>query len=307
MNPIFSRTLKALSTLAAVALLSACGASSTIDPFKPTRVIGLGDAYSDVGLATGAPFTVRGTGTVSTVFEQVATLFGVGSVGTPVADATYAALPSTGVFSYAMGNALISTNAAITTDASLAEQVDRLLADVGTFNSSKDLIIITAGTRDVRAGLDKTTTVDALMVQLKRLLVANARHILVMQPIERSGGTYATQALAFADEESLQIYKYLKTANYQGNPIILTSGYNPGLATNFNIATSPLTTTYGEFSTSSQVAYCPSPTTLTGCTVADGDGTTYATRLFADNLNLTPVGNRWVALQLFGATAQGWR
>jgi hypothetical protein len=305
MNLILSRTLKALSTLAVVGLLSACGSSSTIDPFKPTRVIGLGDAYSDVGLATGAPFTVRGTGTVSTVLEQVATLFGVGSVGTPVADATYAALPSTGVFSYAMGNALISTNAAITTDASLAEQVDRVLADVGTFNSSQDLIIITAGTRDVRAGLDKTTTVDALMVQLKRLLAANARHILVMQPIERSGGTYATQALAFADEESLQVFNYLKTAGYQGNPIILTSGPNPGLATNFNLYT--YAATYGEFSTSTQVAYCPSPTTLTGCELADGDGSTYATRLFADNLNLTPAGNRWVALQLYSATAQGWR
>lgn len=305
MNLIFSRTLKALSTLAVVGLLSACGSSSTIDPFKPTRVIGLGDAYSDVGLATDAPFTVRGTGTVSTVLEQVATLFGVGSVGTPVADTTYAALPATGVFSYAMGNALISTNATITTDASLTEQVDRVLADVGTFNSSQDLIIITAGTRDVRAGLDKTTTVDALMVQLKRLLAANARHVLVMQPIERSGGTYAAQTLAFADEESLQVFNYLKTAGYQGNPIILTSGPNPGLATNFNLYT--YAATYGEFSTSTQVAYCPSPTTLTGCALADGDGSTYATRLFADNLNLTPAGNRWVALQLYSATAQGWR
>jgi len=66
MNPIFSRILKALCTLAAVALLSACGSSSTVDPFKPTRVIGLGDGYNDVNA------TVREGSTTDTVVQQVA-------------------------------------------------------------------------------------------------------------------------------------------------------------------------------------------------------------------------------------------
>ncbi len=306
MNPIFYRTIKILCAVSTAFVLTACGgAGSTVDPFKPTRVIGLGDAYNDVGLAVGAPFTVRGTSTVSTVLERVAELFNVGSTGVPVSGATYATLPSTGVFSYAMGDSLITTNTAITTDASLSEQVDRLLADVGTFNSSQDLILITAGTRDVRAGIDKTVAVDALMVQLKRLLNANARHILLMQPIERYGSAYVNGALLFTEEESGQLYDYLSRAGYRGNPIIVTSGPNPGLSSNFNIYTS--VNTYSEFSTSTTVPYCPAPATLTGCTVADGDGTSFATRLFADNLNLTPAGNRWVALQLFNATAQGWR
>jgi phospholipase/lecithinase/hemolysin len=265
----------------------------------------LGDAYNDVGNAAGAPFTVRGTNTVQTVVEQVATYFGVGSVGTPVVGSTYTTLPASGVFSYAVGNALITANTAITTDASLTEQIDRVLADVGTFSSSQDLILLTVGTRDVRAGVNTDTAVSDLMVQLQRLLDAGARHILIMPPIERSGGTYATQSLTFANSLSGKLYDLLVRAPYQGNPIILASGPNPALLTNFNIYTSY--TAYGVFTTSTTVAYCPNPTVLTGCTVSDGDGTTYATRLFADDVNLTPAGNQWVALQLYSATAQGWR
>jgi hypothetical protein len=309
MNSIFSRTFKVLCIVSTAVLLTACGgASSTVNPFTPVRVIGLGDAYNDVRLAAGVPFTVRGTGTVQTVVEQVAAYFNVGSVGTPVSDTTYNTttnkISSSGVFSYAMGNALITANTAITTDVSLTEQIDRVLADVGTFSSSQDLILLTVGTRDVRAGVSTDTAVSDLMAQLQRLLDAGARHILVMPPIERSGGAYASQTVAFANALSGKLYDLLVKAPYQGNPIILASGPNPALLTNFNIYTSYAT--YGVFTTSTTVAYCPNPTVLTGCDVVVGDDT-YATRLFADDLNLTPAGNQWVALQLYAATAQGWR
>ncbi len=65
MNPIFSRTLKALSTLLVAAVLTACGSGSTVDPFKPTRVVGLGDGYA---LATNS------------VVSQVAAGFGQSSI-----------------------------------------------------------------------------------------------------------------------------------------------------------------------------------------------------------------------------------
>ena len=49
MNPIFSRTLKALRTVTVATLLSACGgASSTVDPFVATRVIAFGDGFNYV-------------------------------------------------------------------------------------------------------------------------------------------------------------------------------------------------------------------------------------------------------------------
>jgi hypothetical protein len=38
-----------------------------------------------------------------------------------------------------------------------------------------------------------------------------------------------------------------------------------------------------------------------------GEDTQAGTTLFADNLNLTPAGNRWVSQYIYNATAQGWR
>jgi len=66
MKTSLTRILKALCVTAAVTVLSACGgASSTVDPFRPTRVIGLGDSYA---LATNS------------VVSQVAANFGQSNV-----------------------------------------------------------------------------------------------------------------------------------------------------------------------------------------------------------------------------------
>ena len=309
MNLMFSRTLKALCVVAAVAMLSACGSSSTVDPFKPDRVIGLGDAYNDVGLAVGAPFTVRGTATVATVGEQVASKFGVGAVGVAVGASTYGngSLPATGIFSYAMGDALISGTGAA--DASLTEQVDRLLADVGTFTNT-DLVLITVGTRDIKANANAVTVVTAFREQVRRLLDAGAKHVLIMQPLDiaytpfgRAAGTYAGKTTEFVNEALTQLQDLVRSGGYANNPVILAN--STGLSSTFNIYTS--TTPYLEFSTSTQVAYCPAPTTLTGCAMTTGEDTKAATTLFADNLNLTPAGNRWVSQYLYNATGSGWR
>jgi lysophospholipase L1-like esterase len=311
MKSMFSRLFKVVCTVALGAALYACGSSKTVDPFSPNRVIGLGDAYNDVGLASGAPFTVHGTATVQTVVEQVAALFGVGSTGAPVDHNTYTSgLPATGVFSYAMGDSLISGTGAA--DASLTEQVDRVLADVGTF-TDKDLIIITAGTRDIKGNLDAVTTVAALTGQVRRLLDANAKHVLIMQPLDiaytpfgRTAGTYAGKTVTFVNEELTQLQALVRGGGYAKNPVIFTNA--TGLSSSFNTYT--YTTTYGQFTTSTQAAYCThgtKATDLKGCAISDGDGTTYTTTLFADNLNLTPIGNQWVASFLYNATASGWR
>ena len=307
MKSMFSRLSKVLCTVALGAALFACGSSQTVDPFTPNRVIGLGDAYNDVGLASGAPFTVKNTLTVQTVVEQVAALFGVGSTGTPVGANTYTSLPTTGVFSYAMGDSLISGTGAA--DASLTEQVDRVLADVGTF-TDQDLILIAAGTRDIKANLDPVTTVTALTAQVRRLLDANAKHVLIMQPLDIAytpfgvaAGTYAGKTVTFVNEELTQFQALVRSGGYAKNPVIFTNA--TGLSSTFNTYT--YTTPYGQFTTSTQVPYCSTPTTLTGCVMATGADTTVATTLFADNLNLTPVGNQWVASFLYNATASGWR
>jgi hypothetical protein len=319
MNSVFSRILKALCVVTAVASLSACGgASSTVNPFVPTRVIGLGDAYNDVGSDNSghAPFTVTGTGEVSTVVEQVAALFGVGSSGTFVGAGTYTNLPASGVFSYAVGGALINSGAD-----SLADQIVSLSADVGGAFTSSDLIVIAAGTQDIKAHYtttDAETAAGLLEAQVKILLGKGAKHILILQPLELSVTPYAranniavdvtlSPTVKFNTKISGELYDYVSRQGLSYNPVI----YGSAFSSTFN--TYAQTTPYLEFSTSTQVPYCTStapstdPALMSGCSKRVGDSTVYDTTLFADNLNLTPAGNRWVAQYLYNATAQGWR
>ena len=72
MKPMLNRILKTVCVVVAAGMLTACGSGSTVDPFRPTRVIGLGDAYNDMG---NNQATVRGTadevGEITTVVEQL--------------------------------------------------------------------------------------------------------------------------------------------------------------------------------------------------------------------------------------------
>jgi phospholipase/lecithinase/hemolysin len=300
----------------AAVLLSACGASSTVDPFHPTRVIGLGDAYNDVGSdgSGNAPFTVTGTSEIATVVEQVATLFGVSTHGVFVTSSTYQQLPASGVFSYAVGGSLINTGSD-----SLADQISRLGDDVGrTFNAS-DLIVIAAGTQDIKVAYSTAGAEAAAVLlqdQVKILLGMGARHILILQPLELSVTPYAARnsisvnvttspTVKFNAKVSGDLNAYVSGQGFGGNPVIYGAGTSSGnFSSVFN--TYAQTTPYAEFSTSTQVPYCPSPTTLSGC-AQNNNPAVYDTTLFADDLNLTPVGNRWVAGFLYAATAQGWR
>jgi phospholipase/lecithinase/hemolysin len=317
MNSIFTRTLKALCSVMVAAMLSACGASSTVDPFQPTRVIGLGDGYNDVGsdLSGNAPFTVTGTGEIATVVEQVAALFGVGSHGTFVTTGTYSQLPALGVFSYAVGGALINSGAD-----SLAAQISRLSDDIGgTFNAS-DLIVIAAGTQNIKAAYSIAGAEAAAVLledQVKTLLRMGARHILILQPLELSVTPYAVRnsisvnvtsspTVKFNAKVSGDLNDYVSRQGLSGNSVIYGAGTSSGnFSSIFN--TYAQTTPYAEFTTSTQIPYCPSPQLMTGCQQTLNDPTVYDTTLFADDLNLTPYGNRWVGGFLYAATAQGWR
>ena len=288
MNPIFSRTLKAMCTIAVVGVLTACGSSTTVDAFKPARVFGLGDGYN-VPTAT-----VATTDATLTVVQHVTSLFGV----------------STSVISnYAEKDALITADAAVTTDKSLTEQITDVIADVGSFTNT-DLIVITIGTRDIKAGVAAATATADLKAQIGRLLNANARRVLIMQPLEltntpfgRGNASYTGKTVDFITYATSALQSLVANGGYTTNPVIYGG---TSLSSDFNIYTTSGTGAYLEFSTSTQVPYCASPNTLSGCAVIVGNDT-YATRLFADNLNLTPAGNRWAAQRLYNATAQGWR
>jgi lysophospholipase L1-like esterase len=201
MNPIFNRSLKALCTVVIAGVLSACGSSSTVDPFTPTRVIGLGDAYNDTGANQS---TVRGTtALISTVVGQMAVLYGAPTVE-----------------SYA------SSSYASTAD--LLTQVNQL----GNLSETKDLVVITAGTQEFLSGNDTTGTtfITNLKAVIDLLKLKGAKHIVVMTVVDISlAGTYA-DPVAFNITVSSGLGSYRDVLRY-GN-INRPSAAFPGWAPN---------------------------------------------------------------------------
>ena len=200
MNPIFNRSLKALCTVMAVLMLSACGgASSTVKPLTeyvaPTiagsRVIAFGDALSDAGQG-GARYTVNdaGAGGSMTLAERLASNFGFTSM-TPVNSGVLAG----GAYSYALGGALISGAG------SVASQVDAFV-NAGNKLTDNDLVVITAGQQDIvnaatayyanptdaQAAIAKANIATAaadLVQSIQKLTNSSvgAKHVLVIAPL----------------------------------------------------------------------------------------------------------------------------
>ena len=267
MTPIFSRTLKALSTLLLTAVLTACGSSSTVDPFKPTRVIGLGDGFNDSARAI-AP----------TVADQVAANFGLGL------------------------SSVVNRGSTTATIASLSAQID----GVGGFTSG-DLVVISVGTIDVQNAASPTANneVPELVRQVQRLLNNNVKHVLVMPVLDVSrtpwgiagsfeqGSTPATNSTGTFNGEVLSQL----SANFGGlspNPVIYA-----------NSGTSPISSQFLSMTATTPIWISPfNCFKRAGCTNgATADTSLFDT----SDTYLTPAGNKWVANLLYNATAQGWR
>jgi len=284
MNPIFSRTLKVLCVVAVAGVLSACGAGSTVDPFRPTRVIGLGDGYND------PTATVREVGsTTGTVVEQMATSFGQANV------------LNKGV-----------TGARV---ADLAAQID----SVGSFTAG-DLVVITIGTFDVKAGAVPATEAQTLVTQVQRLKTAGVKHILIMPVLDISKTPWgratsfdptATPTVSLTNTFNMEVLSALSTAFGGQTPNTVIYANASGVTSLFLTATSvatfsPFTDTGFNNTAAGTTPACGSATSFVGCD-ATSITTPYTTMLFADGIHLTPAGNRWVAAYLYNATAQGWR
>jgi hypothetical protein len=203
MNPIFNRSLKALCTVTAVLMLSACGgASSTVKPLTeyvaPTiagsRIIAFGDALSDAGQG-GARYTVNdaGAGGSMTLAERLASNFGFTSM-THVT--TNSPVSLGGAYSYAQGGVLINSGAW-----SVAAQVDAFV-NAGNKLTDNDLVVITAGQQDIvnaatayyanptdaqaaTAKANIATAAADLVQSIQKLTNSSvgAKHVLVIAPL----------------------------------------------------------------------------------------------------------------------------
>ncbi len=280
MNPIFSRTFKAICTVVVAGMIAACGSSSTVDPFKPTRGVGLGDGFNDTAATVDDGTTTR------TVVGQVAAYFGQSNVE-----------------SYASSQARISN---------LSTQID----SVGSF-SSGDLVVITAGAFDVKAGAVPATEAQTLVTQVQRLKTAGVKHILIMPVLDVSRtpwGRANTFDSAATNTFNTAVLTALSSAFGGESPNTVIYANASSVTSLFLTATSqatysPFTDTGFNNTPAGTTPACGDPTVFTGCaaSVPTNAGRPYTTMLFANGIHLTPAGNRWVASYLYNATAQGWR
>ena len=309
-------TLMRIATLMAACVLVGCGgASSTVDPLVPTRVVAFGDAFSAVNPATGAgTFTVQTGETDNTVAGRIAAKYGIVLNGTT----------TSGGYSYAVGTLLSGK-----VD-NVATQITSYLGHVGNSIGAKDLIIITVGSQDIydivvnnSGSISAATT--TLTSQIQRLTNAGAKYVLVVLPINMArtpwglSGVNATsetiralsydagtQCLSFSCQLSTKLNTaYPATSSHQ--PILLVD-----LMSYSNLFTGTITTgsadTYLNYGvTNPNSAACTAGGT-SGCTTGAVNAN-YATYVFADTLNLTPFANRLLADYIYNYNfyRAGWR
>ena len=267
MNSIFSRTLKTLCTIAVVGVLVACGASSTVDPFKPTRVIGLGDGYNDSN-RTLAP----------TVADQVATNFGLGL------------------------SSVVNLGSTTGTISSLSGQIGQV---TGGFTAG-DLVVISVGAIDIKntATTPNPTAISQvpeLVSQIQWLLVHNVKHVLVMPTLDVSrtpwGATHTTESTAeFNGKILMQVGDSF--GGRSPNPVIYADvGLSP-ISSQFLSMTASTPFWYSPFN-----CFDFHSGTCSGSSTVSTSLFNTAT----SDIYLTSAGNQWLGNLLYNATAQGWR
>jgi phospholipase/lecithinase/hemolysin len=165
------------------AVLSGCGSGSIVSPFKPTRIVVIGDGMSDVGqLGTTRRYTVNDSSSNNWALE-----FAVG-YGLTVSPA------ASGGQGYAQGNARITSavDAAGGSAPSITQQISTYLAQ-GT-PLAGDLIVVNGGASDVvaqmtayKAGAVTEAAMAAAIAQagtelgkqIRRLVDAGAQRVVI--------------------------------------------------------------------------------------------------------------------------------
>jgi outer membrane lipase/esterase len=327
----FSTLTRIAALMVACVLVGCGGASSTVNPLTPTRIIAFGDAFSTVDSSGYATYSVNTSETNATVASRIATTYGftlkaVASSSDVIASGT--------AYSYAAGT---------DTSSATATQISNYLAN--NTPGSKDLFIITAGTQDIIAvssGYNSTNTTaiaaaaTALTAAIQTLTNKGAQYVLVMQPINVARtpwavtNSYTSAAQAYSYDTSTACVSFsclLSTKLNAAYPA--TSSHQPillaDLMSYFNLITGTTSTgsanTYTSYGvTNPDSAVCttdPPSCTISPSTVTTGTksytGTSvswdYTASIFASSIYTTPFANRLLADYIYNYNfyRAGWR
>jgi phospholipase/lecithinase/hemolysin len=329
----------------AAAMLSACGgASSTVEPFVATRVIAFGDGFNYVDNNGSGVSTVQTTDvtaspivyvTDDTIAGRIALKYGL--VVKQVSGAGSTSLAATGGFGYATASARV---------ADVDTQIQNFLHDVGGTVAKKDLIVISVGNWDIKAAVasgtpvaDIDTATTNLVTAIQRLTAAGAEHVVVMPAINMArtpwarttpnGKTLAQiEQLSITTESSPNLnsfnssllLKLSRAYTQDRKPVYLLdrssdfnnfAGYSTTDGTTRVVNYSGLVITAD---TGLYVPVCTAHSLMAGCALADLDTTTspltatsYQSYVFADDINLTPLANRFLAdRMIYTMQSFGW-
>ena len=338
-------TLMRIATLMAACVLVGCGgASSTVNPLTPTRIIAFGDQLSAVDSSGRGTYTVYLTDTNTTVASRLAAIYGLTMSVCEYATVNCVVSSGTAI-SYAEG--ATTTTARVTVPAQIKAYLEN------NTPGGSDLFIITAGTNDIAsAALTNDTSTIALATTnlttaIQTLTTAGAQYVLVMQPLNvartppflasngvRSAGANASynsyaQALSYDTGTACQSFScllstklnaaYPATSSHQ--PILLAdlmSYFNLITGTNISLYPTGNANTFGTYGvTNPDLVTCstavPSCTTSTLATTSTNQYTstawTYATSVFAYGYYTTPYANQLMGSYIYNYNfyRAGWR
>ena len=296
-----------VAACASAALLAACGSSTTDSELTPDRFIAFGDGFTDVG-QKGSRYTVN-DGSVSNWTQQLASRYG--KTIAPVAS---------GGLSYAAGNARITAKpdaAGEATTLTVTEQIEKFFKDGRSFGAN-DVVFINAGPSDLIAGMaefnagpqtdaTKATMVVAarqageeLATQVRRLVTAGAKHVVVTGTYDLSKTPWATaiSQTSLLHDASSRFNEGLlvKIVDLGANVLYVDAAYYVNLYTSspgsysFDNATTPVCTSVD---TGNGIGIGTNQVNSASCTTAtllpSANQNKY---VFADAVYLTPSAHR---------------
>jgi hypothetical protein len=191
MNQNHFQRLFFIALVSLTALLTACGgASTTVEPLRPDRVIAFGDGFNAVDADGYGVTTVRGVVGTDLPDDTIAgrlayARYGITLWDVPVPQRTSLLDATKKGFSYAQGLARIQNSTTPVGVDSLEKQIDYYLT-ANNKPGAKDLFIISAGSLDIYDAFTYNTTlaspVSALITAIKRLTDAGAKYVLIVYP-----------------------------------------------------------------------------------------------------------------------------
>ncbi|KAF1048218.1 SGNH/GDSL hydrolase family protein [Xylophilus sp.] len=309
--------LAAAGASVSAAVLSACGSSTVESAITPSRFISFGDGFSDVG-QSGTRYTVNDD-TVNIWAQEVASSYG----GTLTA-------VSAGGYGYAVAHARVTntTNAIGTANAgSITTQIDTFLAS--NTPTSNDLYLVEGGYGDIvaeyasyaagtttqaQAQTNLATAGTELAAQVKRLITAGAKYVLVT-------GVYDLSVSPWAESLSLtSLFSSLSSSfnnallvalnDLTGTNVLYVDAayyfnlfHNSGSSYGFSDVDTPvcISTDAGSGIGAGEVnsGLCTTSTLISGVT-------DYSVYLFADKLYPTPSAHRQYGVYVYDRLRARW-